>query len=138
MKREIEEFLKQYPEYKDETRYTIESFESERFGGDYEIRVWELFDEGTSEEYIGDWWCKLWNNEAETTYEFEKEEPVNVLYLTADINTIDLGNAYYDWDDNDPRYSTDIEDSVVLQYKKDNFAQIKKMICEKIMNMRLR
>ncbi len=134
MKTEIEEFLKQYPQYNDTTTYVVESRATTRYGGDYEIIVWETFDEGAPEEYVGCWWCQIWNNEAETTYEFEEEEPVNVLYLIADIDTVDLGNVYYDWDDNDPRYSTDIEESVELQYKKDNLEQIKKMLCEKIMN----
>lgn len=135
MKREIIEFLKQYPTYADKTVYTVESHESERFRGDYEIYVWELFDEGEPQEYVGCWWCKLWNNEQETIYEFEKEEEVHVLRMRASIDCpIDLESVYYDYSEDDPRYCDDIEESVVLQYTKDNLEEIKKMVCEKIMN----
>jgi hypothetical protein len=90
MKREIEEFLKQYPEF-NLADYIVESRATTRYGGDYEILVWEKFDEGDNHEYVGCWWCQLWNNEAETTYVFEKEEEVHVLSMRASIDCpIDL------------------------------------------------
>ena len=135
MKREIIEFLNQYPTYADETVYIVESRATTRYGGDYEIFVWEKFDEGEYSEFVGRWWCQLWNNEAETTYVFEKEEEINVLSMRASIDyPIDLESACYDVSEDDPRYCDDIEASVVLQYKKDNIENIKKMFCDKIMS----
>lgn len=135
MKREIIEFLKQYPKYADETVYIVESRESERFGGDYEIFVWELFDEGEAQDYVGCWWCKLWNNEQETTYEFEKEVEVNALEMRVEVETpLELDIIYYKETPNDFRSRSDIEESVVEEYTKDNLEEIKKMVCEKIMN----
>lgn len=135
MKREIIEFLKQYPKYADETVYIVESRESNRFGGDYEIYVWELFDEGEPQEYVGCWWCKLWNNEQETTYEFEKEVEVNALEMRVEVETpLELGVIYYKETPNNFRCRPDIEESVVEEYTKDNLEEIKKMVCEKIMN----
>lgn len=135
MKKEIIEFLQQYPKYADETVYIVESRKSERFGGDYEIYVWELFDEGEPHEYVGCWWCKLWNNEQETTYEFEKEVEVNALEMRVEVETpLELGVIYYKETPNDFRSRSDIEESVVKEYTKDNLEEIKKMVCEKIMN----
>ena len=59
MKREIIEFLNQYPTYADETVYIVESRATIRYGGDYEILVWEKFDEGEAQDYVGCWWCQL-------------------------------------------------------------------------------
>lgn len=141
MKREIIEFLTQYPQYNDTAQYIVESRSTTRYGGDYEILVWEKFDEGDGDghEYVGCWWCQFWNNEQETTYVFEKEEEVHVLSMRASIDCpIDLESAHYDYSEDDPRYSDDIEESVVLQYKKDNIENVKKMICDKIMNGEIR
>lgn len=138
MKTEIEEFLKQHPEFNLDD-YIIESRESYRYGGDYEILVWEKYDEGDRHKYVGCWWCKLWNNEQETTYVFEREEEVHILSMRACIDSpIDLECAYYDYSEDDPRYWNDIEESVVLQYKKDNIENVKKMICDKIMSGEIR
>lgn len=135
MKREIIEFLKQYPKYADETVYIVESRESERFGGDYEIYVWEKFDEGEPQEYVGCWWCKLWNNEQETIYEFEKEVEVNAMEMRVEVETpLELGVIYYKETPNNFRSRSDIEESIVEEYTKDNLEEIKKMVCEKIMN----
>lgn len=134
MSSEIIEFLKQYPKF-NLNDYTIESRVSERYGGDWEIYVWEKSGNIDKYDYIGCWWCKLWNNEAETTYVFEREEDVHVLSMQAFVDfPIYLGNAHYEYDENDPRYYTDIEDAVVEQYKQDNIERVKKLVCEKIMN----
>ena len=135
MKREIIEFLEQNPQYNDTAQYIVESRATSRYGGDYEILVWEKFDEGESTEYVGCWWCQLWNNEAETTYIFEKEKEVKVMSMQVCVDSpIYLGEAHYNYDENDPRYYTDIEDAVIKKYTEDNLENVKQMLCEKIMS----
>lgn len=55
------EFLKQYPQYnKDNYLFKIESNHKK----DYSIFIYD------GDNYETEFWCKLWNNEQETTYEF--------------------------------------------------------------------
>lgn len=150
MKTEIREFLIQYPQYNDTTQYIIESRETARYGGDYEILVWEKFDEGEPTEYVGCWWCKFWNNEAETTYQFEEEKFVRYKTIRVSIDDSDLVyGAHYDYNEdnykidyndselNDIFGTTDynkIENNVVDAWQKNNEQKIREEIARKILS----
>ena len=135
MKREIIEFLKQYPQYNDTTQYSVTSQTTAQYCGDYEIHVWKTNNEGKPNIYVGCWWCQVLDKETSTTYIFEKEEEINVLSMQACIDSpIYLGETPYKYDENDPLYYTDAVYEVIHQYTKDNIESIKKLICEKIMS----
>ena len=132
MNTEISEFLKQYPQY-NSPNYEVKSHETCRYGGNYEIIVYNAVNDEI--EYNCCYWCQLCNNETETTYIFEKEEEVKVLSMEVCIDSpIYLGDAHYNYDENDPRYYTDIEDAVIKKYTEDNLESVKQMLCEKIMS----
>lgn len=135
------EFFKQHPEYNTST-YKVTILESNRFGGDFEIYI------KSNDEYFT-YWCKIWNNEEETTYEFVIEESLHVMKIRFDINMQDK-YVYYDYDEEDytrilekrPSLKyTDykaIEDNVVNQYFKENEMQIRYQLAQDILSGKIK
>lgn len=133
------EFFKQHPEYNTST-YEVKVLESNRFDGDFEIYI-------KSEDEHFTYWCKFWNNEEETTYEFVLEEPLHVMEIRFDINMQDK-YVYYDYDEEDyariwegrVKYTAykDIEDNVVNQYLKENEMQIRYQLAQDILNGKIK
>lgn len=148
---EIIEFLKQYPEFNKET-FRVTSNESNRYGGDYTINIYEYDSQSNDWQFLKSFWCKLWNNEEETTHEFEEEKFVR--YNTIRVNIDDCAlvyGAHYDYDENDythenPEYRemfgdvdyNRIEDNVVEAWRKDNKQKVREEIAQKILSGELR
>ena len=128
METEIKEFLKQYPEY-DNDIYQVKSYESHRYG-DYEITV-HVMDRESEPDYLCTYWCKLWNNEAETTYQFELEKEVNVMRVEVYIGQINDKLVHYDCDERD---HTKIKKNVLKKFKKENDRKIREEIARKILS----
>ena len=129
METEIREFLRQCPEY-DNDNYYIKSHESHRYGGDYEIEVY-VMDRESGPDYLCTYWCKLWNNEAETTYYFELEKEVNVMRVEVYIEQISDKLVHYDSDERD---YTKIEENVLKKFKEENDRKIREEIARKILS----
>ena len=133
------EFFKQYPEYNAST-YEVTVEKSNRFDGDFEIYI-------KSDEECFTYWCKFWNNEEETTYEFVLEEPLHVMEIRFDINMQDK-YVYYDYDEEDyARIWEDrikytdykaIEDNVTNKYFKENEMQIRYQLAQDILNGKIK
>jgi hypothetical protein len=133
------EFFKQHPEYNTST-YEVTVRESNRFNGDYEVYI-------KSEEGYTVYWCKFWNNEEETTYEFVIEEPLNVMELRFNLSIPDK-YVYYDYNEEDYarlwenriKYTAykDIEDNVVNQYLKENEMQIRYQLAQDILSGKIK
>lgn len=134
-----QEFLKQYPEY-NTSEYKIEVIKSNRFDGDYEIYINHV-------DGYTVYWCKFWNNEAETTYEFVLEEHLNVMDIRFNID-IPEKYIYYDYDEEDyVRIFADrikytdyraIEKNVVKQYFSENEMQIRYQLAQDILSGKIK
>ena len=126
-------FLNKYPQY-NLNDYTIELKENCRYDGDGEICIWSKSGDIDKYEYVGCWWYVETNMINGGIY-FEKEEEVKVMSMQVCVDSpIYLGDAYYNYDENDPRYYTDIEDAVIKKYTEDHLESVKRTICEKIMS----
>lgn len=150
-KTEIIEFLKQYPEFNKET-FRVTSNESHRYGGDYTINIFEYDSQSNDWQFLKSFWCKLWNNEAETTYEFEEEKFVRYQVIRVNIDDCALVyGAHYDYNESDyihenPEYRemfgdvdyNKIEDNVVEAWRKDNEQKVREEIARKILSGELR
>lgn len=144
-KTEIVEFLKQYPEF-DKDTFRIISNESHRYGGDYTINIYEYDSQNNDWQYLKSFWCKLWNNEAETTYEFEEEKFVRYQRIRVSIDDCALVyGAHYDYnesdyqiDDSDETDYNKIENNVVEAWRKDNEQKVREEIARKILSGELR
>ena len=144
----IKEFFKQYPEY-DNANYYVKSVISERYGGDYEIIVYEINPANPvcEKEYKGTYWCKLWNNEVETTYQFELEQEINTMRIGIDIQNIDDELVHYDYDERDYHIIEEhaiskylyvdyprIEQNVIIKFKERNDKRIREELARKILS----
>ena len=147
MKTEIKYFLEQYPEYNNDN-FKIESYRNHRYNGDYTINVFDYDYEDGEWIFLKSYWCKLWNTEAETTYQFEEEKFVR--YKTIRVNIDDCAlvyGAHYDYDEKNyiyenPEYRkmfgdvdyNKIEDNVVEAWRKDNEQKVREEIARKILS----
>lgn len=136
-----EEFLKQYPQYnKDNYLFKIES--NSKFNGDYSIFIYD------GDVYETEFWCKLWNNEQETTYEFEETSELDVMKIRPNIDLEDF-YVYYDYNPFDYTKETwmgngcavlretdynKIETNVVNQFKHENEQIVRQYIASKILD----
>lgn len=120
----INEFLKHYPEY-NTSDYWIDSIESYRYGGDYELFIYD----STAKNCLAVYWCKLWNNEAETTYVFEKEEDYDIMKVRVNVDFLEDITINYN-------YTGDIfnEELVVNKFTEENDAWIRKEIANRILS----
>jgi len=125
----VKEFFKQYPEY-DNDNYFVKYVLSERYGGDYEIIVYDINPANPvcEKEYKCTYWCKLWNNEAETTYQFELEQEINTMRIGIDIQDIADELAHYDYDERDYQI---IEEHAISKYLYVDYPRIEKNVIEK-------
>lgn len=125
----LKEFFKQYPEY-DNDNYFVKYVLSERYGGDYEIIVYDINPANSvcEKEYKCTYWCKLWNNEAETTYQFELEQEINTMRIGIDIQDIADELAHYDYDERDYQI---IEEHAISKYLYVDYPRIEKNVIEK-------
>ena len=99
MKTEIREFLIQYPEFNNDN-FRVKSIESNRYNGDYTINVFDYDYEDGEWVFLKSYWCKLWNNEVETTYQFEEEKFVRYNTIRVSIDDSDLVySAHYDYNE---------------------------------------
>lgn len=104
MKTEIREFLIQYPEFNNDN-FRIKSYKNHRYNGDYTINVFDYDYEDGEWIFLKSYWCKLWNNEAETTYQFEEEQFIRHKRIYVNIDDCDLVyGVYYDYNENDYIY----------------------------------
>lgn len=149
-KTEIIEFLKQYPEFDNEKSFRVVSNESHRYGGDYTINIYEYDSQSNDWQFLKSFWCKLWNTEAETTYQFEEEKFVRYNRIRVSIDDSDLiYGAHYDYDEKDYQIdygdekvndifgTTDfnrIENNVVEAWRKDNEQKVREEIARKILS----
>jgi hypothetical protein len=147
MKTEIKYFLEQYPEYNNDN-FKIESYKNHRYNGDYTINVFDYDYEDGEWIFLKSYWCKLWNTEAETTYQFEEEKFVRYKRIHVSIDDSDLVyGAHYDYDKNNyiyenPEYRkmfgdvdyNKIENNVVEAWRKDNTQKVREEIARKILN----
>lgn len=134
------EFLKQYPQYnKDNYMFKIEF--NPRFNGDYSIFIYD------GDDYETEFWCKLWNNEQETTYEFEEMSELDVMTIRPNIDLEDF-LVYYDYNPDD--YTSEkwldncavlretdynkIETNVVNKFQHENEQIVRKYIASKILD----
>lgn len=144
MKTEISEFLKQYPQY-NSPNYEVKSHESYRYGGDYEIIVYDVVNGEI--EYNCCYWCKLWNNEAETTYQYELQQDVNTMRIRIDIDSCIEKTIHYDYDERDYHVIEEhdfskylyvdyprLERNVVEKFKQENDRKIREEIAKKILS----
>lgn len=147
MKTEIIEFLIQYPEFNNDN-FKIESYKNHRYNGDYTINVFDYDYEDGEWIFLKSYWCKLWNNEAETTYQFEEERFIRYKSICVNIDDCDLVyGAHYDYNEKDyiyenPEYRkmfgdvdyNKIEDNVVDAWQKDNEQKVREEIARKILS----
>lgn len=151
MKAEIREFLIQYPEFNNDN-FKIESYKNHRYNGDYTINVFDYDYEDGEWIFLKSYWCKLWNTEAETTYQFEEERFIRYKSIRVSIDDSDLVyGAHYDYNENDyiyenPEYRkmfgnvdyNKIEDNVINTWQKDNEQKVREEIARKILSGELR
>lgn len=134
------DFLRQFPQYSDDRRYNISVRETTRYNGDFEVNVFELLSErdcieyNRCQEHIGSWWCKLWNNEQETTYVFEREKEVHHMRVSVDLSDRVDFSTYYNYPYNHTKDYDTITKEVLEQYKKDNEQKIRETIASKILS----
>lgn len=147
MKTEIKYFLEQYPEFNNDN-FKIQSIASHRYNGDYTINVFDYDYEEEEWIFLKSYWCKLWNTEAETTYQFEEEKFVRYNTIRVSIDDSDfVYGAHYDYDENNyiyenPEYRkmfgdvdyTKIENNVVDAWQKDNEQKVREEIARKILS----
>jgi hypothetical protein len=147
MKTEIREFLIQYPEFNNDN-FRVKSIESNRYNGDYTINVFDYDYEDGEWVFLKSYWCKFWNNEAETTYQFEEERFIRYKSIRVNIDDSDLVyGAHYDYNENDyiyenPEYRkmfgdvnyNKIENNVVDAWQKDNEQKVREEIARKILS----
>jgi hypothetical protein len=147
MKTEIREFLIQYPEFNNDN-FRVKSIESNRYNGDYTINVFDYDYEDGEWVFLKSYWCKFWNNEAETTYQFEEEKFVRYKTIRVSIDDSDLVyGAHYDYNENDYMYENPeyrkmfgnvdynkIENNVVDAWQKDNEQKVREEIARKILS----
>lgn len=144
MKTEIQEFLKQYPQY-NSPNYEVKSHETFRYGGDYEIIVYDVVNGEI--EYNCCYWCKLWNNEAETTYQYELQQEINTMRIRIDIDSCIEKTIHYDYDERDYHVIEEhdfskylyvdyprLERNVVEKFKQENDKKIREEIAKKILS----
>lgn len=147
MKTEIREFLIQYPEFNNDN-FRVKSIESHRYNGDYTINIFDYDYEDGEWVFLKSYWCKFWNNEAETTYQFEEEKFVRYKTIRVSIDDSDLVyGAHYDYNENNyiyenPEYRkmfgdvdyNKIENNVVDAWQKDNEQKVREEIARKILS----
>jgi hypothetical protein len=149
MKTEIKYFLEQYPEFNNDN-FKIQSIESHRYNGDYTINVFDYDYEDGEYVFLKSYWCKFWNNEAETTYQFEEEKFVRYNRIRVSIDDSDLVyGAHYDYNEDNYRIDyndselndilgttdyTKIENNVVDAWQKDNEQKVREEIARKILS----
>jgi hypothetical protein len=147
MKTEIKYFLEQYPEFNNDD-YKIESIESHRYNGDYTINVFDYDYEDGEYVFLKSYWCKFWNNETETTYQFEEERFIRYKKISVNIDDSSLEyGVHYDYNENDYMYKNPeyrkmfgnvdynkIENNVVEAWQKDNEQKVREEIARKILS----
>lgn len=144
MKTEIREFLNQYPQY-DSPNYEVKSHETCRYNGDYEIIVYDVVNGEI--EYNCCYWCKLWNNEAETTYQYELQKEINTMRIRVDIDSYIEKTIHYDYDERDYHVIEEhdfskylyvdyprLEKNVVEMFRQENDKKIREEIAKKILS----
>ena len=147
MKTEIIEFLIQYPEFNNDN-FRIKSYKNHRYNGDYIINVFDYDYEDGEWIFLKSYWCKLWNNEAETTYQFEEEQFIRHkrIYVNIDDCYLVYG-VYYDYNENDYIYENPeyrkmfgdvdykkIEYNVINAWQIDNEQNVREEIARKILS----
>ena len=136
----LREFLQQYPQYNDD-KYIFKVCLDNSHDGDYCVYLDE------EDCYVAQFWCKLWNNEQETTYEFEEMGEVNVMKIRPNIDVDDFC-VYYDYDADN--YTTEtwidncavlhevdynkVETNVVNQFVNENEQVLRQYIASKILD----
>lgn len=137
----LKEFLKQYPKYNDD-KYLFKVESTHRFEGDYSVFVFD------GDDYETEFWCKLWNNEQETTYVFEETSELDVMKIRPTIEYDEDFYVYYDYNPNDYTREewlgtcavlreTDyekIETNVVNQFAQENENLVRQYIASKILD----
>ena len=125
----LNEFLKQYPEY-DNSKYRVELYERERYGGDYEIVVYSTINPKYEKrgEYVCTYWCKLHNN----VYQFELEREINIMRVSFNIGSLVDKTIHYDCNESD--YPDVIEEKVIKAWWKDNEQKIREEVAGKILS----
>ena len=148
MKTEIKYFLEQYPEYNNDN-FKIESYKNYHYNGDYTISVFDYDYDMGEWIFLKSYWCKLWNNEAKTTYQFEEQRLIHYknIHVNIDYCTLVYG-VHYDYNENDYTYKdpeyrkivfddvdyNKIENNVVEAWRKDNEQNVRKDIARKILS----